>query len=52
VALTLFGSSFLLPLYYGVWWFQAMFWRRRSWFFQRGATLDERQALLKRGGRR
>ena len=51
-ALTIFGSSFLIPVYYGVWWFQAMFWRQASRFFRTGATPEEQQALIKRGGRR
>jgi len=51
-ALTIFGSSFLIPIYYGVWWFQAMFWRQGSRFFRPGATAEEQQALIKRGGRR
>lgn len=51
-ALTIFGSSFLIPVYYGVWWFQAMFWRQTSRFFRPGATAEEQQALIKRGGRR
>jgi hypothetical protein len=51
-ALTVFGSSFLIPVYYGVWWFQAMFWRQPSRFFRIGATSEEQQALIKRGGQR
>jgi hypothetical protein len=51
-ALTIFGSSFLIPVYYGVWWFQAMFWRQGSRFFRADATAEEQQALIKRGGRR
>ena len=51
-ALTVFGGSFLIPAYYGVWWFQAMFWRRTSRFFRIGATAEEEQALIKRGGQR
>jgi len=52
VALTVFGASFLIPVYFGVWWFQAMFWHRVSLFFKPTTTVEEGQAIIKRGGRR
>lgn len=51
-ALTIFGSSFLIPIYFSVWWAQIMFWRRGSRFFRAGATNEEQQAMIKRGGTR
>jgi hypothetical protein len=37
------GSSFLILVYYGIWWFQTMFWRQTSRFFLSGATAEEQQ---------
>lgn len=50
-ALSIMGIGFLIPVYFVWWWGQAMFFDRPSTFFSPVTTVEEAQAIIKRGGR-
>jgi hypothetical protein len=52
IALVMLNASFAIPVGYAVYWGRMMFWDRLSVFFRPTATIEDINAVMKRGGRR
>lgn len=52
IALVMLNVSFAIPVAYVIYWGRMMFWDRLSVFFKPTATIEDINAVMKRGGKR